>query len=41
MFVWLAGQFFMAAIFIPWANSTFAKIRNQRYFESEDSEPKT
>ena len=41
MFVWLAGQFLMAAIFIPWANSTFAKIRKQRYFEPVGSEPKT
>ena len=38
---WLACQFLLAAIFIPWANSTFAKIRNQRYFEPEGSKPKT
>ena len=41
MLAWLAGQFCMVAIFIPWANSTLAKIRNQRYFEPEGSEPKT
>lgn len=39
MLVWLAGQFFLAAIFIPWANSCLGEIRNQRYFEPEGSDP--
>ena len=37
--VWLACQFFLAAIFIPWANSCLGEIRNQRYFEPEGSDP--
>nr|WP_298896988.1 hypothetical protein [uncultured Altererythrobacter sp.] len=36
MLAWLAWQFSMAAIFIPWANSTLAKIRNQRYSEKDE-----
>ncbi|NNE50259.1 MAG: hypothetical protein HKN38_08665 [Altererythrobacter sp.] len=38
---WLACQFFLAAIFIPWANSASAKIRNQRYLEKDEGPEET
>jgi len=37
--VWLSCQFFLATIFVPWANSCLGEIRNQRYFEPEGSDP--